>query len=421
MATCPMCAEDVAATSTVCPHCGNLLRPAVGVPSNVPSRPAAAAPARGVGQWIIPGVLTVAVVLVLVAKFAWWDRRWQGSTDACEAVTALTGLHLGSEELDQTVNMYFANSREIHSAFVLGLSGEVSRLEAAGTLRTQGIPVAAIERLYATTMQRAGVSEEQARVTLREHLSEILSTARGEVGGYLTPQERAGLRAATAACRGSTSSATTAAEMRPSDAGSPPEAAPSALPPAPQAAPPAPAVGRVAALGAPVAAPPAPVGDAATESPTPANTGRTPPPCVAGCIRTHRAAYVRCADDCVRLGNRGSECNGECGGDYERCLNDECHFTGDDTPWFRPDVSVPAEGADAGTCTYATRDAFHLRARPTTRRAGAAEITSNPVVELLRAERLRRGSERMFRVRLPDGREGWMFVPEAEVPPGCQW
>ena len=149
---------------------------------------------------------------------------------------------------------------------------------------------------------------------------------------------------------------------------------------------------------------------------------RTPPPCIANCIRTHRAAYVRCADACVRQGDRGAECNQECGRDYDRCLNDECHLTGDDTPWFRPDVSALAEGADAGACTYTTHDSFHLRASPTASRAGAVEITTNPVVELLHAERQRRGHERMFQVRLLDGsgREGWMFVPEAEVPAGCE-
>lgn len=413
MATCPMCAEDVAANSAVCPHCGNLLRPPVGIPSNAPAPPAAVAPTRRVGQWIIPGVLTLAVALVLVAKFAWWDRRWQGSTDACDAVTALTGRHVGSEELDHTTNAYFARSREIQSAFELGLAGEVSRLEAAGTLRTQGIPVAAVERLYATAMQRAAVPEDQARATLREHVSEILSAAREEVGGYLTIQERAGLRAAAAACRGRASSTTTTAATRSSDAGSPTEAAPSAPPPTP-------AVGRVAAPAAPVVVAPAPASAAAVGSPSPANTGRAPPPCVAGCIRVHRPAYERCTRDCIRDGIRGAECVQGCSLDYDHCLNDECHFDADGTPWFRPDLPVSAAPTDAGTCTYATRDAFHLRASPTARRAGATEITSNPVVELLHAERLRRGSERMFRVRLPDGREGWMFVPEAEVAVGCE-
>lgn len=147
---------------------------------------------------------------------------------------------------------------------------------------------------------------------------------------------------------------------------------------------------------------------------------RTPPPCVAGCIRVHRPAYERCTHDCIRDGTRGAECVQGCSLDYDHCLNDECHFDADGTPWFRPELPVSGPTTDAGTCTYATRDAFHLRASPTARRAGAAEITSNPVVELLHAERLRRGSEQMFRVRLPDGREGWMFVPEAEVPAGCE-
>lgn len=53
-------------------------------------------------------------------------------------------------------------------------------------------------------------------------------------------------------------------------------------------------------------------------------------------------------------------------------------------------------------------------------RPGAVEITTNPVVELLHAVRLRRRHERMFQVRLPDGREEWMFVPEVEVPVGCE-
>ncbi len=79
-----------------------------------------------------------------------------------------------------------------------------------------------------------------------------------------------------------------------------------------------------------------------------------------------------------------------------------------------------ADGEGTRPCRYATRESFHLRASPTASRAGAVEITTNPVVELLHAERQRRGRERMFKVRLPDGREGWMFVPEAEVPPGCE-
>lgn len=89
-------------------------------------------------------------------------------------------------------------------------------------------------------------------------------------------------------------------------------------------------------------------------------------------------------------------------------------------------VAVPSaeesprdEGDGSRPCTYATHDRFHLRASPSASRAGAVEITTNPVVELLHAERLRRGHERMFRVRLPDGREGWMFVPEGDVPAGC--
>lgn len=150
------------------------------------------------------------------------------------------------------------------------------------------------------------------------------------------------------------------------------------------------------------------------------NDSHLPPPCIANCIRAHRAAYVRCADACVRQGDRGAECNQECGRDYDRCLSDECHFDADGTPWFRPDLSVPAAPVAPGPCTYATRDSFHLRASPTASRAGAVEITTNPVVELLHAERQRRGHERMFQVRLPDGREGWMFVPEAEIPAGCE-
>ncbi len=420
MPTCPMCAEDVATTDAVCPHCGSLLAPSPA--SNLPrdAAPDALAvpkPARsgGARQWVIPGVLAVALVLALVVKFAWWERRWQGTSEACEVVTALTAPRLSEDEMEQGERAYFAGDHNARSRFVVALAGELSRLHDVGTLRTRGVPVETVERLYVGVLQPRGVTAGEAHTMFVEHRREILRAAGADLRHYQTPTEVAGLRTAAAACSSgapaTTSSATGAsasAITRPAVPAPAPVVAPSPPPPAPVVLPSAP----------PAAAPQA---DAAVAPPNTVAIGeRMPPPCVANCIRAHRTAYVRCADACVRQGDRGAECNQECGRDYDHCLNDECHFDADGTPWFRPDMSVPAEGADTGACTYATHDSFHLRASPTASRAGAVEITTSPVVELLHAERLRRGHERLFRVRLPDGRDGWMFVPEAEVPTGCE-
>ena len=72
-------------------------------------------------------------------------------------------------------------------------------------------------------------------------------------------------------------------------------------------------------------------------------------------------------------------------------------------------------------CTYTTYTSFHLRATPSVGRAGAEEIRSLPVVEVLSAGELRRGRDRIFNVRLLDGsdREGWMFIPLAELGVDC--
>lgn len=148
----------------------------------------------------------------------------------------------------------------------------------------------------------------------------------------------------------------------------------------------------------------------------------TPPPCIAACIRHHREAYVRCADDCVRGGVRAAECNPECARDYDRCLRANCGIVDPGTtPWFRPDTEAPATTAGATRCTYATYTSFHLRAEPVASRVGAEEVNTNPVVEILQGGELRRGGERLFRVRLQDGseREGWMFIPLRDLAPGC--
>ena len=72
-------------------------------------------------------------------------------------------------------------------------------------------------------------------------------------------------------------------------------------------------------------------------------------------------------------------------------------------------------------CIYATHSVFHLRVTPVESREGAEEIATNPRIAVLRGGGLRRGSEGMFFVRFLDGtaREGWMFIPLYELPPGC--
>ncbi len=85
-----------------------------------------------------------------------------------------------------------------------------------------------------------------------------------------------------------------------------------------------------------------------------------------------------------------------------------------------PERAASRRGSQA-RCTYATHTSFHLRAAPVSAQRGAEEVRSLPVVEVLQSENLRRGSARMFKVRLLDGseREGWMFIPLDELDPAC--
>lgn len=108
MATCPMCAEDVAATEAVCPHCGNVLRavptlgnardtpPPVAAPGAAPAPPAPASQAlpsaRTWKGYAIPVALTAAVVVALSVKFVVLDGALVES-----AVTRGHGWHCGGE------------------------------------------------------------------------------------------------------------------------------------------------------------------------------------------------------------------------------------------------------------------------------------------------------------------------------------
>lgn len=83
--------------------------------------------------------------------------------------------------------------------------------------------------------------------------------------------------------------------------------------------------------------------------------------------------------------------------------------------------STEDDATGSADCTYQTHESFHLRPAEARTRVGSQLIDSNPSVQLLRRGALARGSEASFFVRLLDGsqREGWMFVPRAELPASC--
>lgn len=268
MTTCHMCAEDVGAHDAVCPHCGFLLRTPAAPPS-APSAPtnqppgssSAAAPTGGVpptpspsggSQWVVPGALAVALVLALVVKFAWWDRRWQGTAEACEVVSALTALHPGSEELERTERAYFAGARDARTRFTRDLARTVSQQQDQGDLRTRGLPSATVEQVYAAALQAQGVAPGAAHATFVEHRREILRAVGVTVGDYLTIEERKALRYAASACRSNIA----AADAPAANAAQPSVAAPLPTPPA---APPQPPAIPPPAAPPPTVVPPAPV------------------------------------------------------------------------------------------------------------------------------------------------------------------
>lgn len=507
MTTCPMCAEDVGASDAVCPHCGHLLRASAAPPSAPAHAPvvSSAAPApSGAGprtpstsraaQWAVPGVLAVALVLALVVKFAWWDRRFDLATLGVPGDTAfrctrndVAGTsHCTAEGAGHCGNFAAAMAmarvaRNLEPGQTQCIAQDVAfcfSYREAG--QDRDFPVCTINMTECrTTADRyrsgpdasrvsrcAAVSVRDGRFVLRDVASDAAAVT-PRTSSPNTPLRDAGVTPIT-------SEPTPARAMAPTSPPVPP------IPPAPPApalhslSPTATSASSFISNGRNQFAPERAFdGDPATtwtEAARGPGDGEWLQATFAGPQLVQR---VRVTTGWNHTSPRGEDLftanshlrrvrlvlgpnttfERDVGADQREVIFDgldaetatvrveavsvwpgarwadlcigEVVIEGE--PLANGPVAAPsaeesprADGDGSRPCTYATQDNFHLRANPTASRAGAVEVTGNPVVELLHAEEVRRRHQRLFRVRLPDGREGWMFVPDADVPAGCE-